>query len=76
MRGGVLQYKARKPIEAGGMQLLLYGRLDCLKAGEIIDIKFSKGYDVGKYFSSTQHPAYFELIQKPAHLPTWSATEA
>ena len=60
--GGVLQYKARKPVEVGGMQLLLYGRLDCLKAGEIIDIKFSKGYDVGKYISSTQHPTYFELI--------------
>ena len=60
--GGVLQYKARKLIEVGGMELLLYGRLDCLKAGEIIDIKFSKGYDVGKYFSSTQHPTYFELI--------------
>lgn len=60
--GGVLQYKARKPIEVGGVQLLLYGRLDCLKAGEIIDVKFSKSYDVGKYFSSTQHPTYFELI--------------
>lgn len=44
------------------MNLLLYGRLDCLKAGEIIDIKFTKSYDVGKYFSSTQHPTYFELI--------------
>ena len=68
--GGVLQYKARKPIEVGGMELLLYGRLDCLKAGEIIDIKFSKGYDVGKYFSSTQHPTYFELIPE-AHIFTY-----
>ena len=45
-----------------GEQLLLYGRLDCLKAGEIIDIKFSKGYDRGKYFTSTQHPVYMELV--------------
>src|SRR5699024_7523138 len=45
--GGTLQYRARKPIEVAGEQLLLYGRLDCLKAGEIIDIKFSKGYDRG-----------------------------
>ena len=60
--GGVLQYRAKKPIEVGGMNLLLYGRLDCLKAGNIIDIKFTKSYDVGKYFSSTQHPTYFELI--------------
>lgn len=60
--GGVLQYKARKPIEVSGMPLLLYGRLDCLRAGEIIDIKFTKSYDAGKYFSSTQHPIYLELI--------------
>lgn len=60
--GGILQYKAKKAFMVGDMELLLYGRLDCLKAGEIIDIKFSKGYDPGKYFSSTQHPTYFELI--------------
>ena len=51
--GGILQYKAKKTLMVGDMELLLYGRLDCLKAGEIIDIKFSKGYDPGKYFSST-----------------------
>lgn len=56
------QYKAKKIVEVGGMSLLLYGRLDCLKAGEIIDIKFTKSYDTGKFFSSTQHPTYFELI--------------
>ncbi len=60
--GGILQYKEKKTLMVGDMELLLYGRLDCLKAGEIIDIKFSKGYDPGKYFSSTQHPTYFELI--------------
>lgn len=60
--GGVLQYKAKKIVEVGGMSLLLYGRLDCLKAGEIIDIKFTKSYDTGKFFSSTQHPTYFELV--------------
>lgn len=60
--GGILQYKAEKPVEVDGTELLLYGRLDCLKAGEIIDIKFTGGYDAGKYFSSTQHPAYLELI--------------
>lgn len=57
--GGILQYKAKKTIEVGGMSLLLYGRLDCLKAGEIIDIKFTKNYDAGKFFSSTQHPTYY-----------------
>jgi hypothetical protein len=62
VRGGQLQCKASKEIEVSGMTFILYGRLDALKAGVIYDIKFSKSYDVGKYFSSTQHPTYFELI--------------
>ncbi len=60
--GGVLQYRASKTIEVGGLTLVLYGRLDCLKSGEIYDIKFSKGYDRGKYTDSTQHPTYLELV--------------
>lgn len=60
--GGVLQFKVKKEIDVNGMTFLLYGRLDCLKAGEIIDIKFTKNYDPGKYFSSTQHPMYLELV--------------
>ena len=60
--GGVLQYRASKTIKVGGLTLVLYGRLDCLKSGEIYDIKFSKGYDRGKYLGSTQHPTYLELV--------------
>lgn len=62
IRGGVLQYKAYKEIEVAGLTVFLYGRLDALLAGTIYDIKFSKSYDRGKYFTSTQHPTYFELI--------------
>ena len=62
VRGGQLQYKAKKRITVSGVPILLYGRLDVLKAGEIIDIKFSSGYERGKYFDSTQHPVYLELI--------------
>lgn len=62
VKGGQLQYKAKKEITVSGVNLLLYGRLDVLKAGEIIDIKFSKSYDRGKYIDSTQHPTYMELI--------------
>ena len=62
VRGGWLQYKAKKEIMVSGIRILLYGRLDVLKAGEIIDTKFSKGYERGKYISSTQHPTYMELI--------------
>ena len=60
--GGQLQYKEKKQIVISGIPILLYGRLDVLKAGEIIDIKFSSGYERGKYFDSTQHPVYLELI--------------
>ena len=62
VKGGALQCKAAKEIEVDGVPLLLYGRLDCLKAGEIIDIKFSGVYERGKYFYFTQHPVYMELI--------------
>lgn len=60
--GGLLQYKASKEIQVGGLTLILYGRLDSLKAGVIRDIKFTSSYDRGKYFASTQHPTYFEIV--------------
>ena len=62
VRGGQFQYKAKKRVAVAGIDFLLYGRLDVLKAGTIYDIKFSKSYDRGKYFGSTQHPLYMELI--------------
>jgi len=60
--GGALQYKASKPVTVDGVDLLLYGRLDCLKAGKVMDIKYSGSYDTGHFFDSTQHPMYLELI--------------
>ena len=62
IKGGWLQYKAKKEITVSGEKILLYGRLDVLKAGRIIDIKFSQSYERGKYIDSTQHPTYLELI--------------
>lgn len=62
VEGGVSQYRAKKTIQVQGLSILLYGRLDWLKAGNIIDIKFSKGYERGKYVDSTQHPVYMELV--------------
>jgi hypothetical protein len=58
LAGGQLQVKRHKTVEVFGMQILLYGRLDALKAGSIYDIKYSEKYDRGKFFSSTQHPMY------------------
>lgn len=60
--GGSLQFKAKKVAEINGMKILMYGRLDALKAGTIYDIKFSGSYDRGKYFDSTQHPMYLALV--------------
>jgi len=59
--GGVSQVKLSKPKTIGGVDFLLYGRLDTLKAGTIYDLKFSKTYEAGKYIDSTQHPMYLEL---------------
>lgn len=62
VQGGILQCKASRPMEVDGVPILLYGRLDCLKGGVISDIKFSPGYERGKYIGSTQHPTYFEIV--------------
>lgn len=62
VRGGTFQFKAYKNITVNGMDFLLYGRIDVLKAGEVIDIKFSGRYERGEYFDSTQHPTYMELV--------------
>ena len=60
--GGCLQVKASKEIMVRDMPILLYGRLDALKAGTIYDIKFSRNYERGKFFNSTQHPMYMRIV--------------
>lgn len=60
--GGTLQYRAKREIYVDDMCFVLYGRLDVLKGGVIYDIKFTKNYDVGKYFDSTQHPTYLRIV--------------
>jgi len=62
IQGGRLQHVAKETVTVGGTPYLLYGRLDALKGGTIYDIKFSRSYDRGKFFTSTQHPAYLELV--------------
>lgn len=62
VRGGQFQFKARKAVNVAGMEFVLFGKLDVLKAGSIYDIKFSKSYDRGTFFVSTQHPMYLELV--------------
>lgn len=62
VRGGVLQYSAKRQAVVNGIPVLLHGRLDGLKAGTIYDIKYSEGYEAGKYIDSSQHPMYFALV--------------
>ena len=70
IKDGTVQYKAKAETMINGIRVLLYGRIDFLKAGEVIDTKFSKSYERGKYFDSTQHPMYLRLIPE-AHSFTY-----
>lgn len=62
LRGSVLQLPVNKSLEVSGVPIVLHGRLDALNAGVIYDIKYSGRYERGKFFNSTQHPTYFELV--------------
>ena len=62
VQGAQFQVVAQRTAVVEDIPFLLYGRLDALKAGMIYDIKFSRGYQVGKYLESPQHPMYFALV--------------
>lgn len=59
---GCYQVKASKDITTETGTYVLYGRLDCLKAGKIYDYKHTGSYDVGKFYGSYQTLVYFELV--------------
>jgi len=62
LRGAQLQFSVSKRVLIAGQEYVLHGRFDALRAGVISDIKFSKSYEKGKYFDSTQHPMYMFLM--------------
>ena len=62
VKGSQFQVAAYRDKNICGLDFLLYGRLDALKAGTIYDIKFSRTYEPGKYLDSPQHPMYFECV--------------
>lgn len=41
---------------------LLYGIIDCLKGGIIYDYKYTKNYDVSKFFNNHQTLMYLEMV--------------
>lgn len=62
IKGGVFQATGTKVIEVDDVEVLLYGKLDCLKAGIIYDIKRVSKYETQKYYDSYQHHLYMEMI--------------
>ena len=62
LRGAVPQVRATKELRIMEMNFKLVGVADFVKAGVIYDTKRVMRYEYGKYFSSTQHPMYFELF--------------
>ena len=47
---------------------LLYGIIDCLKGGIIYDYKYTKNYDVGKFFGNHQTPMYLEIVPEASKM--------
>lgn len=64
--GAQLQVREERPIKLTGMEILLVGVADALRAGILYDIKRVQRYEYGKYQFSTQHPMYFELFPEAA----------
>lgn len=64
VKGSQCQVKAYEEACIDGVNFLLYGRFDYLRAGIIFDTKFSKTYWPGKYLNSPQHPMYFACEPK------------
>ena len=56
--GGAYQVKVSKEYE----DYLLYGIVDCLKGGIIYDYKYTKNYEVGKFFNNHQTLMYLEMV--------------
>lgn len=56
------QVRAESRMTINGIDFLLVGVADYLKAGIIYDTKRIGMYEYGRYVGNTQHPMYFELF--------------
>lgn len=63
-KNGAYQVKVSK--EYG--DYLLYGIIDCLKGGIIYDYKYTKNYDVGKFFNNHQTLMYLEIVPEASKM--------
>jgi hypothetical protein len=62
IKGGAFQVAGSKEIEVAGYSVLMYGKMDVIKAGVIYDIKRVSQFELNKYFDSYQHHFYFDLV--------------
>ena len=64
--GGTYQLSIKKIIKINDLNVLLYGRMDCVKGDTIYDIKksISNYYSANKYFHTAQQSIYLELLPK------------
>jgi len=64
IKDGTYQMSAKKLIKVGNLNIMLYGRFDCVKGDTIYDIKKSLGsyYTSGKYYYTAQQSIYLELL--------------
>lgn len=60
--GGAFQVTLTKDVIIDNVPIRLYGVLDVLKAGRIMDIKRVSRYQTHKYKNSHQHPMYLFLM--------------
>ena len=60
--GAQQQVTLFREINVDGVDFLIHGVLDYLRAGHIWDCKFSKRYELNKYLGSPQTPFYMYLV--------------
>lgn len=60
--GGLSQVPVIGDLSVAGMDFVLYGVCDYVKAGLVMDIKKVVRYEYGKYQHSPQHPMYLHLL--------------
>ena len=58
--GSLWQEPIRCEVMVDGDKVIIFGRMDCLKRDEVLDIKKVRKYEVGKYYNSIQHLAYMK----------------
>lgn len=59
---GSYEVKVSRIVIIDGVEYVLYGRIDCLKAGIITDYKWTGRYENGEFYNSYQTMIYLDLV--------------